>query len=179
MTCKVIADKNKPIKILDCETNNMFSLENKEEALKFCDALNVTLNYVNELIDAKVELKKENEQLKKDYKSLSHNHGLLYDESVEKIGSLKEQLIDCEQKKQAHKDMLMNSKPVTEQKRLQKIIYGMVIAMIDARIKAYEHRPFSAPVSNPVNPNYDSDVDRLARLSELQELKRELGGDVE
>lgn len=64
MTCKVIADKNKPIKILDCETGNVFSLENKEEALKFCDALNVTLNYVNELIDVKVELKKENEQLK-------------------------------------------------------------------------------------------------------------------
>ena len=66
MTCKVIADKNKPIKILDCETNNVFSLENKEEALKFCDALNVTLNYVNELIDAKVELKKENEKLKQE-----------------------------------------------------------------------------------------------------------------
>lgn len=65
MTCKVIADKNKPIKILDCETNNVFSLENKKEALKFCDALNVTLNYVNELIDEKVELKKENNQLKK------------------------------------------------------------------------------------------------------------------
>lgn len=64
MACKVIDDKNKPIKILDCETNNVFSLENKEEALKFCDALNVTLNYVNELIDAKVELKKENKQLK-------------------------------------------------------------------------------------------------------------------
>ena len=65
MTCKIISDENESIRILDCETNNVFSLENKEEALKFCDALNVTLDYVNELIEAKVELKKENEQLKK------------------------------------------------------------------------------------------------------------------
>ena len=54
-----------------------------------------------------------------------------------------------------------------------------VFDLIDARTKAYEHKPFSARVSNPANPNYDEDVDRLARLSELQQLRKELKGDVE
>ena len=31
-----------------------------------------------------------------------------------------------------------------------------------------------APVSAPMSVNFDEDVDRLTRLSELQELKKEL-----
>ena len=49
-----------------------------------------------------------------------------------------------------------------------------VLALINARIKIHEHKPFSAPVSNPANPNYDADEDRLARLSELEQLRKEL-----
>ena len=130
-----------------------------------------------------IELLNENAQLKSRVIQLETNvekeieiNDSLHDivsEYEKENNQLKERLIDCEQKKQAHKEMLMNSTAVVEQKKLQKIIYGMVIAIIDERIEAYERRPFSAPVSNPANPNYDPDVDRLARLSELQELRKE------
>ena len=49
-----------------------------------------------------------------------------------------------------------------------------VFNLINAKIKHYEHKPFSAPVGQPMSVNFDADVDRIARLSELQDLKREL-----
>lgn len=49
-----------------------------------------------------------------------------------------------------------------------------VCNLIDTKIKHYEHKPISAPVSQPMSVNFDYDVDRLARLSELQDLKWEL-----
>ena len=49
-----------------------------------------------------------------------------------------------------------------------------VFALIDEKIKHYEHKPFSAPVGQPMSVNFDADVDRLARLSELQDLEKEL-----
>ena len=49
-----------------------------------------------------------------------------------------------------------------------------ILNIINTRITYYQHKPFSAPITNPANPNYDTDVDRLARLSELKELKKEL-----
>ena len=49
-----------------------------------------------------------------------------------------------------------------------------VFALIDARIEIYKHKPFMAPASAPMSVNFDEDVDRLVRLSELQELKKEL-----
>ena len=55
-----------------------------------------------------------------------------------------------------------------------KIFKDKVFALIDARIEIYKRKPFMAPVSVPMSVNFDEDVDRLARLSELQELKKEL-----
>ena len=49
-----------------------------------------------------------------------------------------------------------------------------VFVLLDEKIKSYEHKPFSAPVGQPMSVNFDADVDRLARLSELQQLKKEL-----
>ena len=49
-----------------------------------------------------------------------------------------------------------------------------VFDLLDEKIKHYEHKPFSAPVGQPMSVNFDADVDRLARLSELQDLKKEL-----
>lgn len=49
-----------------------------------------------------------------------------------------------------------------------------VFDLIDEKIKHYEHKPFSAPVGQPMSVNFDADVDRIARLSELQDLKKEL-----
>ena len=49
-----------------------------------------------------------------------------------------------------------------------------VFNLINAKIKHYEHKPFSAPVGQPMSVNFDADVDRIARLSELQDLIKEL-----
>ena len=49
-----------------------------------------------------------------------------------------------------------------------------VFNLINAKIKLYSHKPVSAPISQPMSVNFDADVDRLARLSELEALKEEL-----
>ena len=49
-----------------------------------------------------------------------------------------------------------------------------IFDLIDRRISHYSHKPVGASISNPANPHFDEDVDRYARLSELQELKTEL-----
>ena len=49
-----------------------------------------------------------------------------------------------------------------------------IFDLIDEKIKLYSHKPFSAPISQPMSVNFDEDVDRLARLSELEALKEEL-----
>ena len=49
-----------------------------------------------------------------------------------------------------------------------------VLELLDEKIKHYEHKPFSAPISQPLSVNFDADMDRLARLSELEALKEEL-----
>ena len=49
-----------------------------------------------------------------------------------------------------------------------------VFNLLDEKIRRYEHKPVSAPVGNPVSVKFDHDVDRLARLSELEHLKWEL-----
>ena len=49
-----------------------------------------------------------------------------------------------------------------------------VFNLINAKIKLYSHKPVSAPISQPMSVNFDADVDRLARLSELELLKKEL-----
>ena len=49
-----------------------------------------------------------------------------------------------------------------------------IFDLIDQRISHYSHKPVGASISNPANLQFDEDVDRYARLSELQELKTEL-----
>ena len=49
-----------------------------------------------------------------------------------------------------------------------------IFDLIDKKIKLYSHKPVSAPISQPMSVNFDEDVDRLARLSELEALKEEL-----
>ena len=59
-------------------------------------------------------------------------------------------------------------------------VMDKIFELIDKKIEFYKHKPVSAPISNPANPKYDDDVDRLARLSELEDLKetlKELGDD--
>ena len=51
---------------------------------------------------------------------------------------LKQQLKECEQKKQNIKELLICGEAVVEQKKLQELIYGQVIALIDDKIKEYK-----------------------------------------
>lgn len=70
---------------------------------------------------------------------------------------------------------LLNRQGELEKENKELITFkDKVFALIDARIEIYKHKPFMAPVSAPMSVNFDEDVDRLARLSELQELKKEL-----
>ena len=106
------------------------------------------------------KLEKENEQLKSENMMVTGANKILKENNKR----LKEEIKDFQ-------DLLAGK----EEELLKPII-----RMIDDRIAHYKHKPISAPISNPVNPKYDVDVDRLGRLSELQELKKELkGGDVE
>ena len=63
---------------------------------------------------------------------------------------------------------------LTEENEQLKQFKEQVFQLIDMRIAHYEHQPYSAPISNPANPNFDEDVDRYARLYELKQLKKEL-----
>ena len=49
-----------------------------------------------------------------------------------------------------------------------------VFKLIDIKIKHYSHKPTSASAGQPMSVNFDANVDRLARLSALQQLKKEL-----
>ena len=62
---------------------------------------------------------------------------------------------------------------VEENKEL-KTFKDKVLALIDARIEIYKRKPFMAPVSAPFSVNFDEDTDRMARLAELEQLKKEL-----
>jgi len=63
---------------------------------------------------------------------------------------------------------------VEENKHLKLDFKDKVFNLIDAKIKLYSHKPVSASISQPMSVNFDADVDRLARLSELEALKEEL-----
>ena len=58
----------------------------------------------------------------------------LLNKLIEENEQLKQQLTDCKEKKQQMKEFFMNSEPVIEQKKLQKLIYQTVINLIDDKI---------------------------------------------
>lgn len=72
------------------------------------------------------------------------------------------------------KDLSDDYQQLMEENKELKTFKDKVFALIDARIEIYKHKPFMAPVSAPMSVNFDEDTDRLARLSELEQLKEEL-----
>ena len=115
---------------------------------EFKDTAIRLVDFLNILLRDKNQLEKENKAIKYQYN----------EESNEKMG-LEEDV-----------DRLLK-----ENKEL-KTFKDKVFALIDARIEIYKHKPFMAPVSAPFSVNFDEDNDRLARLSELEQLKKELSG---
>lgn len=96
----------------------------------------------------------ENEQLRKEMEDLGTAH-------AEEITNIEDEFDE---------EILKLEKENEQLKQFKK----QVCNLIDTKIKHYEHKPISAPVSQPMSVNFDYDVDRLARLSELQDLKWEL-----
>ena len=91
--------------------------------------------------------------------------GLIDDELLDIINELAEK----NEQLKADNNRLVNetAKVVAEHQR-------KVFDLIEERIKHYSHKPVSAPISQPMSVNFDADMDRLARLSELEALKEEL-----
>ena len=67
----------------------------------------------------------------------------------------------------------VDDKEVAVEVECEKLMQKL-LDLIDEKIKLYSHKPVSAPISQPMSVNFDADVDRLARLSELEALKEEL-----
>ena len=80
---------------------------------------------------------------------------------------LKQQLNNCEQKKQNIKDMLLYSEPIIEQKKIQELVYNIVFDLIDEKIEEYKKYD-----------GYDTEKYYIGTQL-LKELKRELKSDVE
>jgi len=94
------------------------------------------------------------------------------------LNELAEENKDLEEARSYYQENFLTMK--TERNQLKKenkelkTFKDKVFALIDARIEIYKRKPFMAPVSAPFSVNFDEDTDRLARLAELEQLKKEL-----
>ena len=128
----------------------------------------VSVNVLNQLARVNREgvkkvqkLAKENEQLKESNERFSK--------------TVAEQIIMIKEYREENEQLKSDRIRFEEETRLEITrITDKVFELIDKKIEFYKHKPVSAPISNPANPNYDEDVDRLARLSELEDLKETL-----
>ncbi len=178
--------------------NGMITDTQKREDLyfdkEFLDAtLPKTNEWLNDLADKNEQLKSEiaklsyaNEDLlteKRNWFVLSNEYGELYDKHEKK----KEHQRVLENKihrmrKSIHKLEWLahhrNAELLRENKQLKQF-KDMVFKRINDRIAFRSHKPYSTPIGQAMSVNFDEDMDRLARLSELQQLKEELKGDVE
>ena len=127
-------------------------LEDGETGKQYENALEV-MDLLNALVD-------ENEKLKQSYIQLKHRHSLLHDECLD---------AECD-RDSYHNDVLSLEKENEQLKQFKEKVF----VLLDEKIKHYEHKPFSAPIGQPMSVNFDVDVDRIARLSELQDLEKEL-----
>ena len=131
--------------------------------------------------DKSIDLKTENTNLtnelivlRRKYKELDedrHYVKSLLDAEFEKGIELKK---ENEQLKDKYNEQSVQYEGLEEQVERLLDFKDNVFNLINAKIKHYEHKPFSAPVGQPMSVNFDADVDRLARLSELQDLEKEL-----
>lgn len=96
-----------------------------------------------------------------------HCQGLV--DELNKLWNENEQLNEENKELKAKVDDKEVAVEVECEKLMQK-----VFNLINGKIKLYSHKPVSAPISQPMSVNFDVDMDRLARLSELEALKEEL-----
>ena len=121
---------------------------------------------IKDLSDDYEQLLKENKELKQDLKQIQDS--LWTTEHIRKLEKENEQLKD------KYNEQSVQYEGLEEQVERLLDFKDNVFNLINTKIKHYEHKPFSAPVGQPMSVNFDADVDRIARLSELQDLKKEL-----
>lgn len=131
----------------------------------------------NQLIDENEELKEDVDYWKNRFKEEEWHYEHIDEDrdvwhykctQLEKENEqLKQQLIDCEEKKQNIKDVLLHSEAVVEQKKIQELVYNIVFDCIDEKIEEYKKYD-----------GYDTEKYYIGTQL-LKELKRELKGDVE
>ena len=122
---------------------------------------------LNCLIEENKELKEENEYLKIRFKEER--------DTAMRLGSQCDTLtIQNQELKDKYNEQSVSYEGLEEQVERLLDFKDKVFNLINAKIKLYSHKPVSAPISQPMSVNFDADVDRLARLSELEALKKEL-----
>lgn len=125
------------------------------------------VDLLNSLNDENVKLRARNKYLatkiQRERNSYQKQHEKWEKEIQKENEHLKQQLTDCKEKKQQMKEFFMNSEPVIEQKELQKLIYQIVINLIDEKIKEADEG---------FEQTYDSWYQ--GQIDALKELKKEL-----
>ena len=153
--------------------------------------VNALCSLINGLNDKSNRLEKENEQLKSEYKVLHSQYQDLkkfvennFDEyltqeklniQIIKLSDENEQLRDkCYNIRENAKEYQRFVRVLKKENEQLTEYKSKVLELLDEKIKHYGYKPFSAPVGQPMSVNFDADMDRIARLSELQHLKKEL-----
>ena len=95
----------------------------------------------------------------------------LLNKLIEENEQLKQQLTDCKEKKQQMKEFFMNSEPVIEQKKLQKLIYQTVINLIDDKIDELQKK-YDFGQKNGFYPMYNYNIRHSINV--LKKMKKEL-----
>ena len=147
---------------LECESEEICQVAYNGDYMgtdEVVDLLNELVTKCNTLTDEKSKCECQLNRRTRQRDELAEFNVELMEENKE----LKEQLKDCQQKKQNIKEVLLKSKPVTEQKKLQKLIYQTVINLIDEKIKEADEG---------FEQTYDSWYQ--GQIDALKELKKEL-----
>ena len=136
----------------------------------------ICINKMNELAEENEELKQDVLRLNHELKLLVKNDGdipifVQFNALLKRNDKLKKENKELKDK---YNEQSVSYEGLEEQVERLLDFKDKVFNLINAKIKLYSHKPVSAPISQPMSVNFDEDVDRLARLSELELLKEEL-----
>ena len=141
-------------------------IEHKTYFLRGDNAKKEITGILNQFYNENEDLKTDISVLNRHYDEYANICAKLKKENVQ----LKQELNDCQTKKQNIKDLLMNSEAVVEQKKLQELIYNTVFNIIDDKIKELEDKyEFGQTVYNGC-PMHNIQFG----INTLKELKNEL-----
>lgn len=104
---------------------------------------------------------------RKELEEQNNELNLIVQDYAKIIQELRDENAELEQKKNDLKELLTNAEPIVEQKKLQKIIYCILIHKIDDKINECK----------PIDEDNDVwDAETVGRINALKELRKELEG---